>query len=390
MNRFMNLLTGGGANAPARETKGVNPLGLVAFHTHGTAHWNFGDDVLSARAAFMRNPIVYRCVRMVAEAAASIPLKVCETGTDCDQHSILELLQRPNERMGQSRFLEALYGHLMLSGEAYALKLDVDGRVREMHVLDPQHTSPVKGDDGWPIAWNVDQNGQRIRYQSQEVLQLTLFNPVDETKGFAPVRAALKALDTNEAAVVWNKALLDNSARPSGALVYTSPDGGNMDEEQFDRLKRELEDGYTGASMAGRPMLLEGGLDWKAMGFSPKDMDFLEAKNGAAREIALAFGVPPMLLGIPGDNTYANYREANTAFWRQTVLPLAKRMAGDLGHFLLPNGSALVLETDSVPAFMAEREALWARVGAAQFLTVNEKRRQLGFEPVAGGDELNV
>ncbi len=56
-------------------------------------------------------------------------------------------------------------------------------------------------------------------------------------------------------------------------------------------------------------------------------MDFLEAKNGAVREIALAFGVPPLLLGLPGDNTLANYGEANRAFYRQTVIPLVRRTA---------------------------------------------------------------
>ena len=70
------------------------------------------------------------------------------------------------------------------------------------------------------------------------------------------------------------------------------------------------------------------------MSLSPKDMDFIELKHGAAREIALAFGVPPMLLGIPGDNTYANYREANLAFWRQTVLPLIGRTAAALSGWL--------------------------------------------------------
>ncbi|MGJ0425839.1 phage portal protein, partial [Methylocystis sp.] len=77
---------------------------------------------------------------------------------------------------------------------------------------------------------------------------------------------------------------------------------------------------------AGRPLLLEGGLDWKALSLSPKDMDFAESKAGAAREIALAFGVPPLLLGLPGDNTFSNYAEANRALWRQTVLPLVARV----------------------------------------------------------------
>ena len=83
-------------------------------------------------------------------------------------------------------------------------------------------------------------------------------------------------------------------------------------------------------------MLLEGGLDWKSMSLSPKVMDFIEAKHVAAREIALALGVPPMLLGIPGDNTYSNYQEATRTLWRQTVLPLVTRTAKALSAWLSP------------------------------------------------------
>ncbi|TGS74874.1 phage portal protein, partial [Mesorhizobium sp. M8A.F.Ca.ET.181.01.1.1] len=149
------------------------------------------------------------------------------------------------------------------------------------------------------------------------------------------------------AASQWNKRLLDNSARPSGALVYQPREGGNLSAEQYERLKRELEEGYQGAMNAGRPLLLEGGLDWKAMGLSPRDMDFLEARNGAARDIALSLGVPPMLIGIPGDNTYANYQEANRAFYRLTVLPLVNRTAARLCGWLAPIfGVGLRLEAD--------------------------------------------
>jgi hypothetical protein len=179
-------------------------------------------------------------------------------------------------------------------------------------------------------------------------------------------------------------------------------DGGNLSADQYERLKGELEAGFTGAARAGRPLLLEGGLDWKSMSLTPKDMDFLEAKNGAAREIALAFGVPPMLLGIPGDNTYANYQEANRAFWRGTVLPLVGRIAGALGGWLAPAfgdggvgaGGArretlrLWFDADQVDALSADREALWSRVAAADFLTVNEKRAAVGYGEVEGGDNL--
>ena len=198
-------------------------------------------------------------------------------------------------------------------------------------------------------------------------------------------------MDTHNAAAAWNKALLDNAARPSGALVYSGPEGAVLSDAQFDRLKRELTDTYQGAANAGRPLLLEGGIDWKAMSLTPKDMDFLEAKNASAREIALAFGVPPMLLGIPGDNTYANFQEANRVFWRQTVLPLASRIGTSLAQWLAPqfgDGLRLVIDTDRIDALAADRTALWERLTNAPFLTLNEKREAVGYAPVPGGDRL--
>jgi HK97 family phage portal protein len=162
-----------------------------------------------------------------------------------------------------------------------------------------------------------------------------------------------------------------------------------LSESQFERLKRELEQTYQGAVNAGRPLLLEGGLDWKAMSLSPKDMDFMEAKHNAAREIALAFGVPPMLLGIPGDNTYSNYQEASRVFWRGTVLPLASRIGCALAQWLGPAFSGelrLAVDSDRIEALNSDRAALWERVTKAPFLTVNEKRVATGYAPVEGGD----
>ena len=192
------------------------------------------------------------------------------------------------------------------------------------------------------------------------------------------------ALDIHTAASRWNKALLDNSARPSGALVYETQSGANLTDEQFARLKEELESGYSGATQAGRPMLLEGGLDWKAMGYSPRDMDFIEARNGAAREIALAFGVPPMLLGIPGDNTYSNYQEANRALARQTVLPLINRVIDSINHWMQPafgTDIRLAIDEDRIEGLAAERETVWSRLSDAEFLSDDEKRQAVGYSP---------
>jgi len=128
------------------------------------------------------------------------------------------------------------------------------------------------------------------------------------------------------------------------------------------------------------------------MSFNPKDMDFIQSKHVAAREIALAFGVPPMLLGIQGDNTYANYREANLAFHRQTILPLVGKACAALNQWLGPRfgtGLRLWYDADQVEALAADRDSMWERVRAADFLTLNEKRAAAGYAPLADGDRLS-
>ena len=94
----------------------------------------------------------------------------------------------------------------------------------------------------------------------------------------------------------------------------------------------------------------------------------------------MAFGVPPQLLGIPGDATYSNYREANAAFWRGTVVPLVTKTAGAMTAWLAPRFADCRIEADleAVPALQPERDALWARLEAASFLSEDERREMAG------------
>jgi len=264
----------------------------------------------------------------------------------------------------------------------------------ELHVLRSDRMSLVPGEDGWPIAYDYTVGGRVHRFgvtpEVMPVCHIKSFHPQDDHYGFSPLQAAAVAIDVHTSASSWSKALLDNAARPSGAMVYKGTDGqGTLSPDQYDRLVSEMELHHQGARNAGRPMLLEGGLDWKPMGFSPSDMEFQKTKESAAREIAIAFGVPPMLLGIPGDATYANYQEANRAFYRLTVLPLVARVTAALSHWLSGFGGEMVEvkpDLDQIPALAVERDQQWARVGAADFLSAAEKRAILGL-PTLGGDE---
>jgi HK97 family phage portal protein len=378
----------------APETKTSRTAQVIAFEAGRVARWSPRDFTTLAREGYCRNAIVYRAVRMIAESVGSLTLIAYEGDTPSEPHPVTDLLARPNPRQDGAAFLELLATHLLLAGNGYAEAVAVGDAIRELYVLRPDRMRVVPGAQGWPEAYEYTAAGRTVRFTQDgavpPILHLTLAHPLDDHYGLSPSEAAAVAIDTHNAAAKWNKALLDNAARPSGALVYSGPEGSLLSEGQFERLKQELETTYQGAANAGRPLLLEGGLDWKAMSLSPKDMDFLQAKHAAAREIALAFGVPPMLLGIPGDNTYSNYREANRAVWRQTILPLANRITAGLSHWLAPafGPVRVVADTDTLDALADDRASAWERVGAADFLTLNEKRAALGYAPLEGGDRL--
>ncbi|MGP1283657.1 MAG: phage portal protein [Parasphingopyxis sp.] len=331
------------------------------------------------RGGYVENPVAQRAVRLMSESAGAAPLAGGER----------EIALCNADSAGQP-LVESAAAHLLLHGNAFIQILrDAEGAPAELFALRPERVTIEPDAQGWPAAYLYRAGEKAMRIEATDglghpgLVHIRAMHPLDDHYGLGALGAAAGAIAIHNAATKWNKALLDNAARPSGALVYDPGDpGAALSGEQFERLKEEMEAGFQGAANAGRPMLLEGGLKWQAMSLTPADMDFVGLKAAAAREIALAFGVPPMLLGLPGDNTYANYREANRALWRLGVLPLADKILGGLARALASwwPDAALAVDRDHVPALSEDREKLWAQVSAADFLSPEEKRAMLGIE----------
>lgn len=317
---------------------------LTALHATGRPVWTPRDLASLTRQSYITNAVAHRCVRLIAQSAATMPFSLSIGPRAQATHPLLALLTRPNPAQDRCALLESLFGHLQIAGNAYLEAVpgpgDLTGPPRELHTLRPDRMRVIPGAGGWPEGYEYRVAGRAHRFTQLDdappILHLKTFHPLDDHYGLSPLEAAAVPVDIHNAASRWNKALLDNAARPSGAVVYNGPDGGTLSEGQYARLREQLETRHQGTANAGRPILLEGGLDWKPMSFSPSDMEFMKAKDSAAREIALAFGVPPMLLGLPGDNTYANYAEANRAFHTQTIHPLVTKTLAAIAHWLGP------------------------------------------------------
>ena len=338
-----------------------------------------------ARDAYIRNPIAQRAVRIVAESAAGATVL-----SNPPDHPAIALLDggEPGPHL-----IETVAANLLLHGNAYIeVGLGAAGLPVALYSLRPERVTVEADANGWPVGYlyRAGVNMQRFPAVTAGagseagrpgLLHIRSFHPLDDHYGLGCLGAASAAVDTHNAASAWNKSLLDNAARPSGALVYDPGDGSTLSAEQFDRLKAEMDAGFAGAVNAGRPMLLDGGLKWQALSMTPAEMDFGRARDTASREIALAFGVPPMLLGLSGDNAFANYREANVALWRLTLLPLTSRILGSIAAYLGDwwPGLTLSIDRDAIPALSADRERLWSQVSGATFLTGDEKRNLLGL-----------
>lgn len=360
-----------------------------------------------AREGYQENAIVYRCVNEIANGASAIPFKVFQGDMELEQHPLLSLLKRPNPMQAGVEYFQALYSFLLLSGNSYSLASSVGQTPTELYLLRPDRVEIDPSDTAIPRAYKYKLNNQVVaRYDADpvtgqsEVKHFKMWNPLDDYLGLSPLMAAAVDLDQHNLIAKHNIGLLVNGARPSGAIVFKpKDDAGNtmmLSDGQREQVQRDLEGRFTGQKNAGRPMLLEGDFDWKEMGMSPRDMDFLQNKHVAAKDIALCFGVPSQLIGIPDGQTYSNVQEARLALYEETIIPLAQRIESDLNEWLAPSfGDNITIkyDVDQIPAMTERRRRVYENVVSAVnagIISRNEARDRLGLEPINGGDEVYI
>ncbi len=368
------------------------------------AHWSPRNYEKFADEAYVRNPIAHRSIHLISQSVANVEWELNVTQENVSkklhQHPLLSLLYRPNPCCSGVEFFESLVSYLLINGNAFVLKVqDGKGEVGELHLLRPDRVEVVVGSQGVPQGYRYKVGDEEWFYPvdavsgRSKVLHIKYFHPLSDWYGLSPIESAATSIDQHNQASVWNQALLQNGAKPSGALIVNVSEdlpGGTLSDEQYMRIRQQVDEQFSGSANAGRPLLLEGGMDWKEMSLTPKDMDFIDMKHSAARDIALSFGVPPQLLGIPGDNTYSNLVEARLAMWEQTVIPLMDKLCNSLNNWLTPDygkGRQLVYNLDKIYALSPRREKIWARLRDADYMTVNEKRQAVGLDAIEGGDQ---
>jgi len=389
--------------------KAVSEAERVAYFSRlGAASWTAHEFAIFVQEGYQKNPVVRRCCSLIAKTAAGLPIKLTKDGEALDQpnHPLMLMLRKPNPEQSWSQFCEEWVLFRQLSGEGPVRGITVANMVRELWVLRPDHLSIMEFRSGVPYRW---QYTEQMDMQSSYLVNMTRpergkffelmmwkeTNPMHRYRGLSPMISAAFAVDTLNAYAESNKATLDNGITPSGVFTYKPKEGpGTLNDTQYTRLKGQITETHAGARNTGKPMLLEGGLEWVATGLSPKDMEYIAGKKMSAGDVCMVYGVPPQMIGIEGSQTFANYDQARMSLYEDTVIPLMQDGLDALVNWLSPlykeQGLRLEVDIDAIPALAPRRAESRKVIESSSNLTVNEKRVALGYEERDEGDVILV
>jgi len=382
-----------------------NMVGYFGVGSGNAKNYKYQD---LAKEGYMKNAIVYRCVNEISKGAGAVNYMVKSGDVVLENHPLIDLLNRPNPLQSYSEFFNSLFGFLLLSGNAYILRVGSEvGGPQELHLLRPDRINIKGGNKAIPQRYEYIINGRVHEIYDidqdtgiSDIKHIKLWNPLDDYYGCSPLQAAAVEVDQHNLSSKHNINLLNNGARPSGAVIFKPKDDQgfqvNLTESQRQQLLTDLNNRFVGTGNAGRPMLLEGDFDWKEMGLSPKDMDFINLKHMSATDIALCFGVPSQLVGVPDAQTYANVAEARLALYEETIIPHLKLIQSDLNEWLVPMFSEeleFAYDLDAIPALAERKRKTYENITSAVnagIMTRNEAREVIGLSPIDGGDDIYI
>lgn len=365
----------------------------------GRPVWSDRDYAAFSSEGYRRNAVVFRCVKMIASGASTVPwLLYSKDGAEIEEHALLQLLQRPNSTASGRAFFEAFYAYLLLAGNTYIEGVGPDGKpYTELWNQRPDRMRVIPGEFGLPAGYEMEANGILHRWQADQltgegpILHLKDFHPLDDWYGMSRMEAAAYGVDRHNESSVHNMSLLQNGGRPSGMLVFepvrTGPESfAFAPESAIEAAEARFASNNVGALNAGRPLITGGAVKWQEMGITPKDMDYAISKDDSARDICAAFGVPHILV-VPGSSTYNNVREAKLELWEDTILPVIDLAVDALNSWLVPSfgdGMRLGIDLDEISALEFRRET--KRKGVIELLDKGvidrtEAREALQYDP---------
>ena len=363
----------------------------------GSPIWSDQDLAKLAKEGYQNCYAVYACVKQIVDAAGGIPWNLFKKPISKDtkkekieDHGLLNILKRPNPQDGGAAFRKNTLAFYLIAGNSYTLQAGPnEGPPAELYCARPDRMRILPGTKEEPIAgykYTVGANSDT--FDPKKVLHLKAFHPLNDWYGLSPIRVAARQVDIQSMAAQWNAKLLENDCRPPGAIVTE----GNLDDEQHERLEKQLETKMSGYKNAGRPPVFEAGIKWQAFAITPRDMDWIQSDKLNSRKICSVFNVAPELIGDAENKTYSNYQEARKSLYMENILPLMDFLRDEYNNWLTPlwDDDRLFLEynKDAIEAIKEELNAVYERQEKAYWRTINEKRISCGDDDIGKAGDI--
>ena len=377
-----------------KEEKSSNAIRSIMQRNSAT--WSAREFVAFATEGYRDNPTVRACIMAKQKAAIECPIiLVNEKGEAVENHQILALLNKPNPMQSWEKFLTQMIGSHDIAGEGDVLKIGI-GQSVELWPLRPDWLEITAFGMGLPVTCSYTpsdtyEESTVKQYQFSELMIWAEYNPLFRWRGLSPLYSAAYSIDTLNEYAKSNKAMLENGMTPSGVLWTDS----EVSDTSFNRLQEQFNGKYAGAKNSGKPMILDGGLKWQGMSFSPRDMEFVSGKRLSQLDVCQVLRVPPQIIGIEGSQTFANYEQARAAFYEDEVIPMVNGLLSELLGFLrkdfkIPPTYKLIVDTDGITALEPRRAERNKVIDGLTSLKVDEKRAAMGYESAEGGDVILV
>ncbi|MCU0499001.1 MAG: phage portal protein [Anaerolineae bacterium] len=337
--------------------------------------------------AYEASSWVYVAINRIAEASALVPLHVYRIEGDrrleVVRHPLEVLLDAPNPFLSRFELFEQTLGFLELTGNAYWLLIgDESGRPREIWPLRPDRMTIVPDAYDHIKGYVYEVDGQRMPLSTLEVIHFKRWHPANDYYGLSALEAARVAILSDRAMAEWNKNTFgDDHGVPAGVVNIRE----RISDADFERIKREWRTAY-GAGQRRTAFVRGGEIEWRSIGLSHTDLDFLQGRKAHRDEILNIFGIP---VGLVSDNaTEANAKVAERLFIERTLYPKLVRIAQKISQDLLPFWSedGIAQFEDIRPTDQGLR--LQEITAALPVLSINEIRERFyQLPPVSWGDQ---
>ncbi|UFX98260.1 phage portal protein [Candidatus Gromoviella agglomerans] len=306
-------------------------------NTHYANHNYFVNNIVN------NNPIVNRCIQLISENLASVPIKICRLSDNVEiiNHKSMKLINKPNDYQNRISFLEEIACQLITGNAIVEISRSEDDNTPcELHVIDADNVKISFNYRNFPEEYEYKLGNKIRKIDKKNACYISGGNFFEKNKSNF-MNTIHQAACIYHEVIEHNTHTLKNSVKLSGALMVKNT---KLTEQQRQELRNTINTMYK--KNPGEVMILEGDFEWIPM-HSKVDFNYAEAINTSYKLIAMAFGVPVQMLGVE-ELTYANYREAKISFFTNKIIPMMQKILCAFNNSIIDEEHYFKIDDDFV------------------------------------------